>query len=58
MIRSLRRRHLAIWFVLALLLPLLLVAALRARRDRPAGELPPELAPYSAPADDLPQAAR
>jgi hypothetical protein len=35
MIRSLRRRHLAIWLGLAVLLPILFVAALRARHAEP-----------------------
>lgn len=52
MIRTLRGRHQAIWLALALLLPLLLVAALRARRERPTQPLPAELAPYAVPADD------
>ena len=33
MTRPLRRRHLEIWIVLALALPLLFIAALAARRD-------------------------
>ena len=52
MIRSLRRRHLATWIALAILLPVLLYAALRARRTPPTQELPEALAPLSAPADD------
>jgi hypothetical protein len=57
-IRRLRRRHLAIWVALALLLPLLLVAALRARRPVPVVPLPDALAPYAAPADDVVEPAR
>jgi hypothetical protein len=56
MIRALRRRHLAIWVALAILLPVLLVVALRARRDPPASELPEALAPYAVPADDRAEA--
>ena len=52
MIRSLRRRHRAIWIALAILLPVLFVAALRARREPATQELPPALAPHAAPADD------
>jgi hypothetical protein len=35
MIRSLRTTHRAIWIVLAILLPLILALALRARHERP-----------------------
>ena len=39
-----RRAHRAIWFLLALGLPLLLLLALRARHEPPATELPAQLA--------------
>jgi hypothetical protein len=52
-IRRLRRRHFAIWVTLAILLPLLLIAALRARRSAPVGPIPEALAPYAVPADDV-----
>ena len=52
MIRALRRRHRAIWVALAIVLPLLLWAALRARRPAALQELPAALAPHAAPADD------
>ena len=52
MIRALRRRHRAIWIGLAIVLPILLYAALRARRATPTQELPATLAPHAAPADD------
>ena len=52
MIRSLRRRHLATWIALAVLLPVLLYAALRARRTPPTQDLPEALAPLAVPADD------
>ena len=53
MIRSLRRRHRAVWIALAIALPLLFLAALRARRAPATQELPPALAPYAVPADDV-----
>jgi hypothetical protein len=52
LIRALRRRHLAIWIALALLLPILLITAIRARRTLPLQELPASLVPDSLPADD------
>jgi hypothetical protein len=52
-IRTLRRRHLAIWLALAILLPVLLVAALRARHAIPTQELPAALSPAAVPADDV-----
>lgn len=58
MIRALRSRHLAIWIALAILLPLLLFAALRARRAVPVEPLPAALVPDARPADDLAGAAR
>ncbi|MFN7940258.1 MAG: hypothetical protein U0X73_01555 [Thermoanaerobaculia bacterium] len=44
MIRAHRRRHRALWWALAALLPLLLVAAIRARREIPRQPLPAALA--------------
>ena len=58
MIRSLRRRHLAVWIALALLLPLLLFAALRARHPAARAPIPEPLAPYAVPADDAAAAPR
>ena len=58
MIRALRRRHRAIWIALAVALPLLFLAALRARRAPATQELPAALAPYAAPADDVPGKSR
>lgn len=58
MIRTLRRRHLAVWIVLAILIPVLLYAALRARRSAPAGAIPEALAPYAAPADDVAESSK
>lgn len=58
MIRALRRRHLAIWIALALLLPLLLFAALRARHTPAGSPIPEALAPYAVPADDAGAAPR
>jgi hypothetical protein len=52
-IRALRRRHLALWIALAILLPVLFVCALRARRETPLQELPAALAPQAVPADDI-----
>jgi hypothetical protein len=52
-IHRLRRRHFAIWVALAILLPFLLVAALRARRAPPIVPIPDALAPYATPADDV-----
>lgn len=47
MIRRLRRRHLAIMLLLAVIIPALLIVALRARRPFPRQSLP---APLTAPA--------
>jgi glucan phosphoethanolaminetransferase (alkaline phosphatase superfamily) len=58
MIRALRRRHLALWIVLAILLPVLFICALRARRQPPVQELPAALAPQAAPADDVARGER
>lgn len=58
MIRVLRRRHFALWLAFAILLPLLLVVALRARRSVPVEPLPAALAPDAVPADDLPGGER
>ncbi len=44
MIRPLRTLHRAVWTVLALLLPALVVLALAHRHAEPAGPLPPQLA--------------
>jgi hypothetical protein len=52
-IRALRRRHLALWLALAILLPVLFVCALRARREPPLQDLPAALAPQAVPADDV-----
>ncbi|MEO8195664.1 MAG: hypothetical protein ABI689_02965 [Thermoanaerobaculia bacterium] len=52
MIRRLRTAHRWIWLLLALLLPVLLVVALRARQPLPLQELPAALAPDAQPADD------
>lgn len=52
MIGGLRRAHRWIWLALALVLPLLLVFALRARRALPLEALPPALATEALPADD------
>ena len=52
MIRALRARHRAIWLLLALLLPLLLLAAVRARHAPAVQELPAAIVPHAVPADD------
>jgi hypothetical protein len=52
MIAELRSAHRWIWLLLALLLPLLVVMALRARTTLPIEDLPPALAPAAEPADD------
>lgn len=54
MIRGLRTAHRWIWLLLALLLPMLLMMALRARQSVPRQELPAALAPEAQPADDAP----
>lgn len=51
MIRSLRRRHGAIFWLLAVALPLTVIAALVLRRAPLVTELPAALAPYAAAAD-------
>jgi hypothetical protein len=48
-IRAHRRRHRVIWWALAALLPLLLAAALRARREIPRQPLPAALAGGTTP---------
>jgi hypothetical protein len=52
MIAGLRSAHRWIWLLLALLLPLLMVLAVRARTTLPLEELPPALAPAAEPSDD------
>ncbi|MEO7795654.1 MAG: hypothetical protein ABIV06_12865 [Thermoanaerobaculia bacterium] len=55
MIRPLRTFHRWIWILLALLLPVLLLAAWRARQPlspTPLQDLPAALAPDAQPADD------
>lgn len=44
MIRGLRRTHLVVWLVLAIVLPVLLVLALSHRHRPPINAIPPELA--------------
>ncbi len=52
MIGGLRRAHRWIWLALAILLPALLVLAVRARIALPVQELPAVLAPDAQSADD------
>ena len=54
MIRALRTAHRWIWLLLAILLPMLLVLALRARQPMPLQDLPAALAPSAQPSDDAP----
>lgn len=54
MIGHLRSAHRWIWLALAILLPALLVFAMRARTEPPLQELPPALAPAALPSDDTP----
>jgi hypothetical protein len=58
MIRALRRRHFAVWIALAVLLPLLVLAAIRARRETAPRPLPDALAPHAVPADDVAEGSR
>ncbi len=51
MIGGLRTTHRWIWLLLALLLPGLLVLAVRARGEHPLQELPAALAPHALPSD-------
>lgn len=52
MIGGLRSAHRWIWLALAILLPALLILAVRARTSLPLQELPPALAPAALPSDD------
>ncbi|MDQ1349363.1 MAG: hypothetical protein QG573_2742 [Acidobacteriota bacterium] len=52
MIGGLRTAHRWIWLLLALLLPWLLVMAVRARQELPLQQLPAALAPAAQPSDD------
>lgn len=51
MIGGLRTAHRWIWLLLALLLPALLMLAIRAREEPPLQELPAALAPHALPSD-------
>lgn len=51
MIGGLRKTHRWIWLALAILLPALLVIAVRARTSLPVQELPAVLAPDAQPSD-------
>jgi hypothetical protein len=54
MIAGLRAAHRWIWLLLALLLPALVVLALRARSAPPLEQISPALEPAAQPSDDRP----